>query len=50
MRRKKKRVATTRTWLEAVAIKKASDNLNKKLGVRNRALLKRKGVDFEVWI
>ena len=46
---RKKIIKKTTRWAEAVAIKTAIDNLNKKLGKRERAKLKRKGVVFEVW-
>lgn len=49
MVRKKKIVAEQRTFVEAVAIKERIDNLNKKLGKRERATIKRKGTTFQVW-
>jgi len=47
----KKVVKKTNTWLEAMAIKKAADDLNKKLGKRDRAKVRRtRDMRFEVLV
>ena len=49
--RVKKLVKTTNTILEATAIKNAINNLNKKLGDRKRATIKRnRNMRFEIYV